>query len=65
MMPPPAPVFVVTADEKFIRRVDESGSHRAPWVRHPEEILPWGLPISLPWGHDARRFSKTFEPSIA
>lgn len=54
-----APVFVVTNDRKLIDKVLKSGSHQAPWVRTPEQMLHDELPRCLPWGTHAHRAAKS------
>lgn len=47
------PAFVATKDKTLVRRVDESGTYQAPWVRTIGELLVESLPSGAPWGWTA------------
>ena len=53
---------LLSGDESFVRLVDESGTHQAPWVRRLRD-LDDPLPSGPPWGPSAHEAARTFRRS--
>jgi hypothetical protein len=52
--------YVVTADYRLIRKVDDSLTVQAPWGRTPGELLTDPLPRGVPWTNAAKKEARTF-----
>jgi hypothetical protein len=52
-------LVLLSGDGPFVRLVDESGTHQAPWVRRLVD-LEAPLPVVPPWGASVREVARSF-----